>query len=77
MGGGAQRLAKGEAITVVQSVTSRVQPGRFEDFLSLSLEVTKLYERLGVDSARVLMSGIAGEASGTCVFSSEHENMTE
>ncbi|HUC35534.1 MAG TPA: hypothetical protein VMR97_00255 [Acidimicrobiales bacterium] len=64
-------------MAVIQSVISRVQPGRFEDMLGLGLEVTKLYERLGCDTTRLMIAGIAGEVSGQCVFSSEHESMTE
>jgi len=61
--------------TIQQSIISRVQPGRFEDFLSLNGEAVKLHERLGVPGARVFLAGAAGESAGTVIFSTEHPSM--
>ncbi len=61
--------------TIQQSIISRVQPGRFEDFLSLNGEAVKLHERLGVPGARVFLAGAAGESSGTVIFATEHPSM--
>ena len=51
--------------TIQQSIISRVQPGRFDDFLALNGEAVKLHERLGVPGARVFLAGAAGESAGT------------
>ena len=61
--------------TIQQSIISRVQPGRFDDFLSLNGEAVKLHERLGVPGARVFMAGPAGESTGTVIFATEHPSM--
>jgi hypothetical protein len=61
--------------TIQQSIISRVQPGRFDDFLSLNGEAVKLHERLGVPGARVFLAGAAGESAGTVIFATEHPSM--
>ncbi len=60
---------------IQQTVISRLQPGRFEEFLSLSGQAAKVYERLGASNTRVTLAGAAGESAGTTVFSSEHASM--
>jgi hypothetical protein len=62
-------------MAVIQSTISRVKPGRYDDVLSLSLEAVKIHERLGVPTPRVMAATVAGEASGLCVFSTEHEDV--
>jgi hypothetical protein len=61
-------------MTVLSSVTGRVQPGRYEEFLSQGLEVSKLYERHGAQNVRLMQAVSAGEASNTWSFSAEFEN---
>lgn len=61
-------------MTVLSSVVGRIQPGRYEEFLSQSLEVSKLYERHGAGNPRVLQAVNAGEASNAWTFSAEFEN---
>jgi len=60
---------------IQQSIISRVQPGRFDDFLAMNGEVVKLHERLGVPGARVFHAGAAGESAGTVIFATEHPSM--
>ncbi|HAM01254.1 MAG TPA: hypothetical protein DCQ30_03355 [Acidimicrobiaceae bacterium] len=62
-------------MAVLQSTVSRVKPGRYEDVLSLSLEAVKIHERLGVPVPRITTATVAGEASGLCVFSTEHDDV--
>lgn len=60
-------------MTVVQSVTGRVKPGRSEEHLALSGEAVKLFERLGAGYPR-LSFPVAGEAPGVFTFSTEYPN---
>lgn len=62
-------------MAVTSNVVGRTKPGRYEDFLSQALEVTKLYERLGAGTSRLFAAGIAGEAFGTWTFASEFDSM--
>lgn len=62
-------------MTVVSSVMGRTKPGRYEDFLSQALEVSKLYERMGAPTPRLFAAGMAGEAFGTWTFSTEFDSM--
>ena len=61
-------------MTVLSSVAGRVQPGRYEEFLSQGLEISKLYERHGAENVRLMEAISAGEASGSWTFSAEFEN---
>jgi hypothetical protein len=61
-------------MTVVNSVTGRVLPGRYEDFLSQGLEVSKLFERHGARDIRLLEAVAAGEASNSWAFSAEFDD---
>ena len=61
-------------MTVLHSVVGRVQPGRYDEFLSQSLEVSKLYERHGAENIRLMQAVSAGEATNSWTFSSEFEN---
>jgi hypothetical protein len=62
-------------MAVLNSVIGRVKPGRLDDLLAMSLEATKLMERLGAQHPRLAAAVAAGEAGGdTFTFSTEHEN---
>lgn len=61
-------------MTVVQSTVSRARPGRRQDVIALALEASKLFERHGSGENRLLTAGLAGEATGTYVFTTEFAN---
>lgn len=61
-------------MTILSSVTGRVQPGRYEQFLSEALEAKKLYERLGAREVTLGAAMSAGEGSGTWAFSAEFDS---
>lgn len=62
-------------MAVIQSSISRVKPGRFEDVLSMTLELSKVNERLGVTSGRLMTATLAGESSGLSVYSAEFDDI--
>lgn len=62
-------------MAVTSNVVGRTKPGRYEDFLSQGLEVSKLYERLGAGLSRLFSAGAAGEAFGTWTFTTEFDSM--
>ena len=51
----------------------RPKPGRFDDSLGMIVEASKLLERHGSTDNRALVGGIAGEETGSIVFTSEFE----
>ena len=61
-------------MSVVQTSVSRVNPGRSQDVPALALEAAKLFERHGSGESRLLVAGLAGEATGTYVFTTEFAN---
>jgi len=64
-------------MTVLNSVIGTIKPGRYDDFLSQGLEVSKLVERHGARNVRLLTAGAAGEQQGRWVFNTEHEGLEE
>jgi hypothetical protein len=61
-------------MTVMQSIVTRPKPGRRHDAVALAVEASKLLERHGADDCRLLGAQVAGEMSGTHVFTTEFEN---
>jgi hypothetical protein len=61
-------------MAVLNSVIGRVKPGRLDDHLAVSLEATKLMERLGARHPRLAAAVAAGESADTFTFSTEHES---
>jgi hypothetical protein len=61
-------------MSVVQTTVSRAKPGRSHDIPALALEAAKLFERHGAGESRLLVAGLAGEATGTYVFTTEFAN---
>jgi hypothetical protein len=61
-------------MTVMQSVITRPRPGRRHDAVALAVEAAKLLERHGSAQNRLLTAQMAGEMSGTHVFTTEFEN---
>ena len=61
-------------MTVMQSIVTRPKPGRRHDAIALAVEASKLLERHGADDSRLLAAQVAGEMSGTHVFTTEFEN---
>ena len=60
-------------MTVMQSIVTRPKPGRRHDAVALAVEAAKLLERHGADDCRLLAAQVAGEMSGTHVFTTEFE----
>lgn len=58
-------------MTILQSTVTRAKPGRRHDAIAMALEASKLLERHGADDSRLLAAQIAGEATGTHVFTTE------
>ena len=61
-------------MTVMQTTVTRAKPGRRHDAVALALEASKLLERHGADDSRFLAAQVAGEATGSNVFTTEFEN---
>jgi hypothetical protein len=61
-------------MTVMQSTITRPKPGRRHDAIAVALEAAKLLERHGANDSRLLGAQVAGEASGSHVFTTEFEN---
>ncbi len=62
-------------MAIIQSSISRVKPGRLEDVMSMTRELSKINERLGVTTGRLLTATLAGESTGLNVYSTEFEDM--
>jgi hypothetical protein len=58
-------------MAVVQVVTVAVKPDRMEDYLALVRRIKPLLEKCGDRNIRVLTGVVAGEATGSVVFSAE------
>jgi hypothetical protein len=61
-------------MTVMQTTVTRTKPGRRHDAVALTLEAAKLLERHGASDYRYLAAQVAGEATGTNVFTSEFDS---
>jgi hypothetical protein len=61
-------------MTVMQSTVTRPKPGRRHDAIAVAIEASKLLERHGADNSRLLVAQMAGEATGSHVFTTEFEN---
>ena len=61
-------------MSVVQTTVSRAKPGRRQEVAALALEAAKLFERHGAGESRLLVAGVAGETTGTYVFTTEFAN---
>ena len=61
-------------MSVVQTTVSRAKPGRRQEVAALALEAAKLFERHGAGESRLLLAGLAGETTGTYVFTTEFAN---
>ncbi len=61
-------------MTVMQSTVTRSKPGRRHDAIALALEASKLLERHGASDSRFLVAQIAGEGTGTNVFTTEFDS---
>lgn len=61
-------------MSVVQTTVSRAKPGRRQDVIALAVEAAKLFERHGAGESRLLSAGLAGETTGTWIFTTEFAN---
>jgi hypothetical protein len=61
-------------MSVVQTTVSRAKPGRRHDVIALAVEAAKLFERHGAGESRLLSAGLAGEATGSWIFTTEFAN---
>jgi len=61
-------------MTVIQTTVTRAKPGRRHDAIALALEASKLLERHGAADSRFLVAQMAGETTGTNVFTTQFEN---
>ena len=61
-------------MTVMQTTVTRPKPGRRHDAIALALEASKLLERHGATDNRLLAAQIAGEATGSNVFTTEFDS---
>lgn len=59
---------------MMQTAVSRVRGGRSHDAIAMAVEASKLFERHGAADNRLLVAGVAGEMTGTHVFTTEWEN---
>jgi hypothetical protein len=60
-------------MTVMQTTVTRAKAGRRHDAIALALEASKLLERHGADDSRFLAAQVAGEATGSHIFTTEFE----
>jgi hypothetical protein len=67
-------LREGAAMTVMQTTVTRSKPGRRHDAIALALEASKLLERHGASDSRFLVAQIAGEGTGSNIFTTEFDN---
>jgi hypothetical protein len=58
-------------MSLIQSTVTRAKPGRRHDAVAMAVEASKLLERHGADDCRLLAAQIAGEMTGTHVFTTE------
>jgi hypothetical protein len=61
-------------MTVTQTTVTRPKAGRRHDAIAVALEAAKLLERHGADDSRLLAAQMAGEATGSHVFTTQFEN---
>jgi len=61
-------------MSLVQSTVTQAKPGRRHDAIAVGVEASKLLERHGAGDNRLLMAQMAGEQTGTNVFTTEFEN---
>jgi hypothetical protein len=61
-------------MAVVGVVTSTVKPDRYEDFLDLNRKVKLVVERAGVKNVRLMAGLVAGQATGSFVFTVEADD---
>ena len=61
-------------MTVMQTTVTRAKPGRRHDAIALALEASKLLERHGADDNRLLVAQVAGEGTGSNIFTTDFEN---
>jgi hypothetical protein len=60
--------------SLVQTTVTKARPGRRHDAVALGIEAAKLLERHGAADSRLLAADVAGEQTGTHVFSTEFES---
>jgi hypothetical protein len=58
-------------MSIMQTTVTRAKPGRRHDAIAMAVEASKLLERHGADDSRLLAAQIAGEVTGTHVFTTE------
>ena len=58
-------------MSLIQSTVTRAKPGRRHDAVAMAVEASKLLERHGADDCQLLAAQIAGEMTGTHVFTTE------
>jgi hypothetical protein len=61
-------------MSVIQSTVTRAKPGRRHDAIAMAVEASKLLERHGADDSRLLAAQLAGEMTGTHVFTTEFDD---
>jgi len=61
-------------MSLVQTTVTQAKPGRLHDAIAIGIEASKLLERHGADDNRLLVAQMAGEQTGTHVFTTEFEN---
>ena len=61
-------------MSLVQTTVTSAKPGRRHDAIAVALEASKLLERHGAADNRFLVAQMAGEVTGTHVFTTEFEN---
>jgi len=61
-------------MTVISTTVSRTKPGRADDAVAMAAAAAELLGRNGARDCRLLLAGVAGEATGTQVFTCEFES---
>jgi hypothetical protein len=61
-------------MAVLGVVTSTVKPDRYEDFIDLNRKVKMVVERAGVKNVKLRAGLIAGQATGSFVFTIEADD---
>ena len=59
---------------LLQSTVTQAKPGRRHDAIAIGVEASKLLERHGASANRLLVAQMAGEVTGTHVFTTEFED---
>jgi hypothetical protein len=61
-------------MTVISASTLTIKPDRDEDFVTLNKKTKAIMEKCGAKNVRLMAALVAGEASGSAVFTHEADD---